>query len=85
MLAKHHWLCARSNHLAEGCLKEESNPCQSALITEEGLMLWNGEQACVQGLLLAIHGRDSGRNLHVYQSSQGNPIDLLRVLIFVFL
>lgn len=68
MFAKHHWLCARSNHLVEGWLKEESNPCQSTLITEEGLMLWNGEQACVQGLLLAIHGRGSGRNLHVYNS-----------------
>lgn len=29
-------------------------------------MLWNGEQACVQWLLLGTHGRDSGRNLQVY-------------------
>lgn len=37
-------------------------------------MLWNGEQACVQGLLLAIHGREPERNFHVYNSHPREPL-----------
>ena len=47
-------------------------------------MLWNGEQAGVQGLLLAIHGREPGRNLHVYNSHPREPLQTHLESSFLF-